>query len=103
MVYGAWARVNGWLQNSPEYGIWCMGQGQWVAPEFSRIWYMVHGPGSMGGSRILQNLVYGAWARVNGWLQNSPEYGIWCMGQGQWVAPEFSRIWYMVHGPGSMG
>merc|ERR1712197_27664 len=78
-VYGAWARAYGWLQNSPEFCIWGMGQGLWMAPEFSRVLYMGHGPGSMDGSRILQSSVYGAWARAYGWLQNSPEFCIWGM------------------------
>ena len=120
-VYGAWAKVYGWLQNSVGFctcgmgqGLWDgsrilwnpvhggMGQGLWMAPEFFRILYMGHGPGSMAGSRILWNPVHGAWARVYGWLQNSLEFCICCMSQGLWVALEFFGILHMGHGPGSL-
>merc|ERR1711884_496692 len=102
-VYGAWARAYGWLQDSPGFSIWGMGQGQWMAPAFSRIKYMGHGPGSMDGSRVHQDAVHGAVARVHGWLQNVPGCSAWGSGQGPWVAPECSRMQCMGQWPGSMG
>ena len=92
IVHGAWAKVYGWLQHSLEFCICGMSQGLWVAPEFFGFLYMGHGPGSMDGSRILRNYVHGACAKVYGWLQNSLESCTWGMGQGLWMAPDFSEI-----------